>query len=133
MTVSTVGLVVLAAVALGLSVVGGPEAGRRDRRDASRLAVIRQIADALSCHAQAKAEPAAPAKLAEISPTCLAGDLSGLADPSTGAAYRIERPEPDLARVCADFERAEAANARDGGWPTFDPTTGCVSVSLTTQ
>jgi hypothetical protein len=124
------GLVVLAAVATGLAVVGGPDTGRRDRRDAARLDALREIAAALACHAEAGAAPPAPATLAEVSPACLAGDASRhLADPQTGGSYRIEHPAPDLARVCADFEAA-VPESRIGGWPPFDAAIGCVSVTL---
>jgi hypothetical protein len=128
-TVLLAGLVVLAAVVLGLLVVGGPEAGRRDRRDAARLADIRQIADAIACHAAAKADPPAPSTIEQISPACLARGPQELVDPSTGAAFAIERPTPDLARVCADFE-APSRGERWPGWPPFDAATGCVSVSV---
>jgi hypothetical protein len=101
------GLVVLAAVAAGLAVVGGPDTGRRDRRDVARLDALRQIADALACHADAGAEPARPAALAEITPACLAPDAAPrLADPRSQAPYRIEHPAGDRATVCADFEAA---------------------------
>ena len=123
------GLVVTAAVVLGLAAVGGPEAGRRDRRDDARLADIAQIAGALVCHAEADAAPPAPETVAEISPGCLAP--AALADPATGAAYRIERPAPDRVSVCATFEDAPSAAERGAGWPPFDPESGCVSTVLT--
>jgi hypothetical protein len=128
--VAGTGLVVALAVAAGLAVVGGPEAGRRDRRDETRLADIRRIAEAVACHAEAGAEPPAPADLAAISPACLGGATGGLVDPATAAAYPIEYPAADLARVCAGFEQPARAD-RWTGWPPFDPATGCVTVSLT--
>lgn len=124
------GLAVLLAVAAGLAVVGGPDTGRRDRRDDARLNALRQIADALACHADAKSDPPNPAILGDISPACLSGDISvRLSDPQTGAPYRIEYPTPDEARVCADFE-APLSAPRSAGWPPFDAATGCVSVTL---
>ena len=59
------------------------------------------------------------------------GSRIDVVDPSTGAAFRIERPDAGAARVCADFERPGPAPARTQGWPPFDPSTGCVTVSLT--
>lgn len=124
------GLAVLLAVAAGLAVVGGPDTGRRDRRDDARLDALRQIADALACHADARADPANPAILPDISPACLSADVSlRLSDPQTGAPYRIEYPTPDEARVCAGFE-APLSASRSTGWPPFDAATGCVSVTL---
>lgn len=124
------GLVVLVAVVTGLAVVGGPDTGRRDRRDAARLDALRQIADALVCHADAGADPPGPAVLTEVSPACMAREAGRrLADPRTGAPYRIEHPAPDQARVCADFEGA-IPESRRAGSPAFDAATGCVSVNL---
>lgn len=124
------GLVVLVVVVAGLAVVGGPDTGRRDRRDAARLDALRQIAAALACHAEAGSGPPGPATLADISPACLASDAGRrLSDPQTGAPYRIEYPTPDRARVCADFEAA-VPQSHIAGWPPFDASTGCVSVSL---
>jgi hypothetical protein len=124
------GLVVLVAVATGFAVVGGPDTGRRDRRDATRLDALREIADALSCHAKAGSEPPSPTVLADISPACLASDAARrLSDPQTGAPYRIEYPTANQATVCADFEAA-VSESRSAGWPPFDAATGCVSVSL---
>jgi len=128
--VAAFGAVVLAAVVAGLVAVGGPDAGRRDRRDAARLDALRQIADALVCHADAGAEPARPAALADLTPSCLAPDaVPGLTDPRSAQAYRIEYPEPDRATVCADFE-GPPPDRRFGGRAPFDAASGCVSVTL---
>ena len=86
--VAVFGGAVLAAVVAGLLAVGGPNAGRRDRRDSARLDAIHRIADALACHADAAAEPARPATLADLTPSCLAPDaVAGLTDPRSGRAY----------------------------------------------
>jgi hypothetical protein len=128
--VAVFGAVVLAAVVAGLAVVGGPDTGRRDRRDAARLDGLRRVAEALACHAEAGAEPARPATLAEITPACLAPDAAPeLTDPRTRAPYRIEHPAADRATVCAEFEGA-LPDARTAGWPPFDDEAGCVSVNL---
>jgi hypothetical protein len=128
--VAVFGAVVLAAVVGGLVAVGGPDTGRRDRRDAARLDDLRRIGEALACHAEAGATPPRPAGLAEISPACLAPDaIADLADPRTGRAYAIGYPAPDRATVCADFEAA-IPDGGAAGWPPFDRDTGCVSVTL---
>jgi hypothetical protein len=129
--VAVFGAVVLAAVVAGLVAVGGPDAGRRDRRDAARLDDLRRVGEAVACHAEAGATPPRPVALAEISPACLAPDtVAGLADPRTGRRpYAISYPAPDRATVCADFEAA-IPDDRAAGWPPFDRDTGCVSVTL---
>ncbi len=128
--VAVFGGAVLAAVVAGLLAVGGPNAGRRDRRDSARLDAIHRIADALACHADAAAEPARPATLAELTPSCLAPDAAaGLTDPRSGRAYPIDYPEPDRATVCADFE-GPPPDHRFGGRAPFDAASGCVSVAL---
>ena len=128
--VAVLGAVVLAAIVAGLLAVGGPDSGRRDRRDAARLGALRQIADALTCHAAAHAEPAEPRSLEAIAPDCLAADAAAdLVDPRTRAAFRIGYPAPRRVEICADFEAA-VPPSRAGGWPPFDATTGCVTASL---
>lgn len=126
------GLVVAIAVVLGLMLVGGPDTGRRDRRDAGRLTDLRLISQALVCHASGRAQPPAPMSLAEISPACLSADRAAdLRDPS-GADYVILRPAPDLVRVCAEFEATSGRRPEFySGWPPFDPATGCVGAALT--
>jgi hypothetical protein len=128
--VAVFGAVVLAAVVAGLLAVGGPGAGRRDRRDAARLDAIHRIADALACHAEAGAEPRRPAALAELTPSCLAPDeAAGLTDPRSRRAFPIAYPEPDRATVCADFE-GPPPDRRYAGRAPFDAASGCVSVAL---
>jgi hypothetical protein len=128
--VAVFGAVVLAAVVAGLAVVGGPDTGRRDRRDAARLDGLRRVAEALACHAEAAAEPPRPATVAEITPACLAPEAATeLTDPRTRAPFRIEHPAAGRATVCAEFE-APVPEARAAGWPPFDAETGCVSVNL---
>jgi hypothetical protein len=127
------GIVVLAAVVAGLIAVGGPDAGRRDRRDAARLDALHRIADALACHVEAGAEPARPEAIAGITPSCLApDDVAGLVDPRSQLPYRVDYPEPARATVCADFEQPPP-DRRFGGRGSFDAATGCVSVSLTSR
>jgi hypothetical protein len=130
LVVALFGVAVLVAILAGLAVVGGPGSGRRDRRDAVRTDALRQIADALVCHAEAGAAPARPAALGELTPACLAPDaVAGMVDPQSGRAYRIAYPEPGRATVCADFERPPA-DRRFGGQGAFDAASGCISVTL---
>jgi hypothetical protein len=96
------GVVVAMVAALALWEVGGPEASRQQTRDARRLDDVQAIANALECHLQARAEPARPGALGEISPACLApARAAELADPLTGEPYGLSYPEAGLARICA--------------------------------
>lgn len=130
--VAASGVLVAAAAAAGLLVFGGPGASRSVDRDGRRLADLQTIAEALVCHAEAGAPPAAPASLAEVSPACLSpGRAAGLVDPATGAPYALDRATPGVARVCAAFERPGAAPR----WapPSFDAPTGCLAALLPRQ
>jgi len=121
---------VVAAVAVaGLVVFGGPAAGRSSERDARRHADLQAITEALACHAEAGATPAAPTALAGISAVCLApGRAAELVDPRTGAAYPLDHPEPGAVRICAGFERPSEVPP----WapPNFDALTGCLTALL---
>lgn len=124
------GLVVLVAIGAGLMSVGGPDSGRRERRDMVRLDALSQVADGLACHVRAGAEPARPATVGEISPACLGPDAAArLVDPLTGEAYRINYPAPDRAAICAAME-APVAATRALAWRGFDAASGCMGVSF---
>jgi hypothetical protein len=128
-TVAVSGAVVAAVAALGLWQFGGPAEGRREQRDGLRLQHLHAIAEAILCHAHEGADPARPTGLAALTEACLApGQAAALVDPAGGAGYPIDYPEPDVARVCADFERpagvARSASRR------FDPESGCLTVGL---
>ncbi|TPE49386.1 hypothetical protein [Amaricoccus solimangrovi] len=127
--VAVTGLVCAVVLGLSLALIGGPDAGRRDRRDTQRLADMREIAQALICHGDAKASPAQPAALGEISPACLAPGSEGrLRDPSTGAPYAIDWVDGRTARVCGALE--DRARSWTSGWPPFDSASGCVTAAL---
>ena len=130
LAVALTGLVTAVVLALSLALIGGPNAGRRDRRDLTRLSDIREIAQALTCAAGGEGEAAArPAELAAIGPDCLSPEAAArLRDPVTGAAYAITWTSARTARVCAAFETP--ARSWSGGWPPFDPATGCVTASM---
>ena len=124
--VGAAGAVAAVCVVLGLAMAGGPGEARREQRDATRLSDLREIANAFVCHGEAAAA-AEPADLAGLSPACLwPARAEALRDPSSGAAYRIQRADR-LVRVCGEFEGAAAR--RDQGFPPFDPATGCVTVT----
>lgn len=121
-----VALVAVAGVVvavLGLSVAGGPEANRRERRDQARIAALHEIAAAVGCEAAGPGPFAAPGSAPALSPACLApARARALVDPVTGAAYAITYPAPATVRVCAALEAPDAgADA------------GCVTAPLPTR
>jgi hypothetical protein len=122
---------VVCAIVLGLTFaeVGGPDTGRRDRRDTARLTDMREIAQALICHGAGDATTSRPVELAAISPACLSPDAAArLRDPATGAPYTITWVNARTARVCGELE--DRARAFTAGWPPFDAATGCVTAAL---
>lgn len=128
LAVALTGAICAVVLVLSLALIGGPNAGRRDRRDLTRLSDIRVIAQALVCAGGAE-QGARPKALAEIGADCLSPDVARrLTDPVTGAPYEITWINPRAARVCAQFEAA--GRSWSGGWPPFDAATGCVTASL---
>ncbi|MHA6344764.1 hypothetical protein [Roseivivax sp. CAU 1761] len=116
------GLAALAAALslAGLVTVGGPGAGRAERRDDLRLGDLERLSAAIAC--TARAEGALPRGL-DLTPGC--GRGVRLADPYSGAPYRYA-PEPGGGyRLCAPFRRPERLAPRTGA--ALDPATGCVS------
>jgi hypothetical protein len=129
LAVAASGVVVAAVTALGLWQFGGPEEGRREQRDALRLQHLHTVAEAILCHAREGAAPARPAEVSALTEACLApGQAAALIDPASGAVYAIDYPEPDVARVCAAFERPANLAPRVSG--RLDPATGCMSLGL---
>lgn len=120
----------LALVALGLAVVGGPGAGRAERRDGLRLGDLQAIQGALACARMAGVE--APADLAGLEAAEGAGcpAPTRTADPFTGEPYGYERLSPDRVRLCAAFERADLVAWPGYGTDAFDPATGCLAATL---
>lgn len=130
--VLAVGLVCLAAAALSLQRVGGPEASRQARRDALRIEALHDIVLALQCHAKAAGGP--PATLAEVTPACLSADRAAeLVDPLGGGAYRIGLAEGGAIRVCGDFEAPGKPPYADRPDAPFDRATGCVTAARAPQ
>lgn len=126
--VALTGLVCAAVLALSLALIGGPETGRRDRRDVQRVSDLREIAEALICHGGQEGA-GRPVTLADISPACLSPDAAArLLDPASRAPYAISWTDARTARVCGLFERAHPSWTQ--GWPPFDAATGCVTAAL---
>lgn len=101
----------LAVLVAGIVATGGPAQGRAERRDGARQRDLSDIQALLSCKAQQ-----AGRVLTDPTPTEACPMTPRLADPFTGAPYRIERVAPDSVRLCAGFELPpdDAAQGRDG-------------------
>ncbi len=124
MRLAVVGLVVLAALAIGLGlwVTGGAEQARRDTRDAQRMADLRALATHMRC--LDKHGLAIPSQ----SPLCPEDPTRE--DPLTGAPYEITQPSAWTLRLCASFENDPPRHHAAVG---FDPETGCLTISLANE
>ena len=97
---------VLALTALSVSVAvagiiatGGPAQGRAERRDQVRAQDLSEIQMLLTCKAQQAGRVGTDPTPIEACPM-----TPRLADPFTGAPYRIDLVPPDSLRLCAGFE-----------------------------
>lgn len=124
MRLAAVGLVVLAALAIGLGlwVTGGAEQARRDTRDAQRMADLRALAMHMRCLDQHGLTIPAQSPFCPQNPT--------RHDPLTGAPYEVTRPSPWILRLCAQFENDPPHQHAAAG---FDPETGCLTISLANE
>jgi len=93
-------LAVAALVVAALVAIGGPGAGRKEKRDEARVQDLLAMGDAIACLA-ADAEGKLPETLEGIE-SC--GSSLQLDDPFTGVPYRYERLSEDRFRLCAGFE-----------------------------
>jgi hypothetical protein len=111
---------VLAALAAGFWLIGGPETARMENRDEKRMMDLRALQAHAICLAKANAQTL-PETLTG-SEGCPAPRLD---DRFTDAPYRYARLSPTAFEVCAGFEMPE--RMRDS--PQFDPDTGCLRVT----
>lgn len=112
-------------VALGLLAVGGPGAGRMEKRDDARLSDLQEISQYVRCVADAQGK-VLPEALDPMT-TCQR-DLRRT-DPFTDAPYRYERVSDTSYRLCAGFEGAERMSRNIAA--RLDPETGCLQFSYT--
>lgn len=108
-----------AAIALGLWTIGGPEQARREQRDAQRLTDLRMMARHYRCLNEHSQVTGAATPLCPLSETPT--------DPLNGAAYTITQSDERLVQICAEFETTLSAR---GISDSFDPVTGCLTISL---
>ena len=119
--IATAGIGLLAAllVGAGLMVVGGPEQGRIERRDAKRMVALRIYSDCLT-HIPA-------ADLANVpNEHCQDRSLTGVAGDE---ALRFELIGSKEIRVCARFEYPDR-QLTYGIKGDFDAATGCLTRKL---
>ena len=89
----------LVVLAVGIALTGGPAQGRSEKRDQARQDDLSDINGLLFCKAQQAGRVDTDPTPTEACPM-----TPRLADPFTGAPYRIERVAPDTLRLCAGFE-----------------------------
>lgn len=96
-----------AAVAAGVAIVGGPGSARLRKFDDERLQSLQRLASAVDSHYAARQE--LPSNLLALASA--AGDLTPdtLQDPATGAAYGYQRMGPVDYQLCAQFSTASDA------------------------
>jgi hypothetical protein len=99
--VSVAGLLVVAAVAAGLVLLGSPREARLHRLDDQRLSAIQALSNTVDGYRQAHG--ALPDTVGQ-----LAADQTGLApsvmrDPETGAPYEYRKTGPAAYELCARF------------------------------
>ncbi|MDP5305811.1 hypothetical protein [Paracoccus spongiarum] len=121
------GLTVLAllAIAGGLWVSGGPMQGRAERRDQMRSADL----SALTAQAECRGTEAGAAT-ADLGPTALCPETPRLADPATGAPYRITVLDRNNLRLCADFELPADKRLLAHEWQPGIDADGCIVYRL---
>lgn len=98
----------VAVLAAGFAASGGPAQGRAEKRDRTRDSDLSAIQMLLSCKADA-----AGRLITDPTPTEACPMTPRLADPFTGAPYRIEPIAPASVRLCADFELPPDLPGRD--------------------
>lgn len=115
-----IALVVLVAlvIVVGLITVGGPGAGREERRDRARMSDLRDLSRHTICIAQVQGGNLPEALVEDASCTA----EKRLNDPFTDAPYIYTRVSDIAYRLCADFEAPE----RLTGNSKLDRETGCV-------
>lgn len=98
----------LAILVAGLVASGGPAQGRAEKRDQTRDSDLSQIRSLLFCKSRQAGQV-----VTDPTPTEACPMTPRLADPFTGAPYRIELVAPDSLRLCAGFEVRPETDARD--------------------
>lgn len=111
-----------AGIIAGFMVVGGPGQARMERNDETRVSDLRRLGQYYRCQLDEW-------QRSGISPNRCSGQgqKPDLADPVTGAPYRVVGPSGTMFEICASFE-TDAQKHRPNG-PAglfFDGQTGCI-------
>ncbi|MCK0139878.1 hypothetical protein [Aliiroseovarius sp. F47248L] len=113
-----IGAFVVAAIAAGLTITGGPLSARAEKRDMARLADLRKLQAAVTCRTdQDKGLPD------DLTAASLCDDAAPLSNPVTGESYKYEKLSETTYRLCAEFERPELMTDFDLGsaqWQSAD-------------
>ena len=112
----------LGVVVGAVATIGGPEQARAERRDAQRMTDLNALGRHLNCLLDQG--------LALDDPSDVCPQPPRVTDPKTDMPYQITRTAPDIARVCAEFERPARTDAF-AYRADFDRDTGCLIVRRT--
>jgi hypothetical protein len=113
---------VVAALAAGFWLIGGPEAARMENRDQNRMSDLHSLQDHVTCLARTKGK-VLPQVLDETR-DCPAPRLTGRL---TDDPYRYARLSETAYEICADFELPDRLRPS----PRFDVETGCLRGTYT--
>lgn len=119
-----IGALVLAAIIAGLSVTGGPNSARAEKRDTARLNDLRDIIQFVQC--RKALDDTLPDALTAVE-SC--SDPAKLADPTSAQPYSYERLSENSYRLCADFERPELIEDFDLGPGRWNAESGCFTLT----
>lgn len=113
---------VVAALAAGFWLIGGPEAARMENRDQKRMSDLHSLQGHVTCLARTKGK-ALPQVLDETR-DCPAPQLT---DRFTDDPYRYARLSDTAYEICAGFELPDRLHTS----PRFDAETGCLHGTYT--
>jgi type II secretory pathway pseudopilin PulG len=99
--VSVAGLLVVAAVAAGLVLLGSPREARLHRLDDQRLSAIQALSNTVAAYSQA--HKALPDTLEQVAADQNWLTPSALRDPETGAPYEYRKTGQAAYELCARF------------------------------
>lgn len=104
--------VVLAAVILGLFIVGPPRVQREKKLDARRISDLQSISSSIDFYYSRHGELPESTAMLEKEPGC----RTSSSDPQTGAAYSYTRISRVSYRLCARFSRESDSNEARSVW-----------------
>ena len=118
-------LIVLGVVVVVAFMMAQNGMGRATGGDKTRMSDLRDLSGFVYCTADLN-DGALPDALA---PFEHCGRSTRLADPATGTPYGYRKIDALTYEVCADFEKPERVVDQWYGRGSFDPATGCATVS----